>query len=93
VSHEAIYRSLFIQACCLLKEKFHGTWGRGARIDRSRHASTKRNGLGQIKNAVSFSEQPPSVENRTVPGHWEGALIGGSGNSYIARLSSTIRAT
>ena len=53
----------------------------------------KRNALGQIKNAVSISERPPSVEDRAVPGYWEGYLIGGSGNSYPINLASTLPAT
>ncbi len=81
VSHETIYRSLFIQARGVLKKELLEHLRARRTVRRSRHASMKRNGLGQIKNAVSISERPPSVEDRAVPGHWEGDLIGGSGNS------------
>jgi IS30 family transposase len=81
-----LYRSLFIQARGVLKKELLEHLRARRTIRRSRHASLKRNGLGQIKNAVSISERPPSVEDRAVPGHWEGDLIGGSRNSYIATL-------
>jgi IS30 family transposase len=86
VSHETIYRSLFIQARGVLKKELLQTLRSKRSIRRSRHASLKRDGLGQITDTVSIRERPASVEDRAVPGHWEGDLIAGSGNSYIATL-------
>lgn len=86
VSHETIYRSLYIQARGVLKKELLEQLRARRTIRRSRHASLKRNGLGQIKDAVSISERPASVEDRAIPGHWEGDLIGGAKNSYIATL-------
>jgi transposase, IS30 family len=86
VSHETIYRSLFVQARGVLKKELMQHLRSKRTIRRSKHASLKRDGLGQIKVAVSIRERPASVEDRTVPGHWEGDLIGGSRNSYIATL-------
>ena len=70
VSHETIYRSLYIQARGVLKKELLEHLRAKRTIRRSKHASLKRNGLGQIKNAVSISERPASVEDRAVPGHW-----------------------
>ncbi len=86
VSHETIYRSLYIQARGVLKKELLEHLRAKRTVRRSKHASLKRNGLGQIKDAISISERPASVEDRAVPGHWEGDLIGGSKNSYIATL-------
>ncbi len=86
VSHETIYRSLYIQARGVLKKELLEHLRAKRTIRRSRHASLKRNGLGQIKDAVSIRERPASAEDRAIPGHWEGDLIGGSKNSYIATL-------
>jgi len=86
VSHETIYRSLDIQARGVLRKELLEHLRAKRTIRRSKHASLKRNGLGQIKDAVSISERPAPVEDRAVPGHWEGDLIGGSRNSYIATL-------
>ena len=72
VSHETIYRSLYIQARGVLKKELLEHLRAKRTVRRSKHASLKRNGLGQIKNAVSISQRPASVEDRAVPGHWEG---------------------
>ena len=86
VSHETIYRTLYIQTRGALKKELQAHLRASRSIRRSKHATMKRNGLGSIKDAVSISERPPSIEDRAIPGHWEGDLIGGSKNSYIATL-------
>ena len=86
VSHETIYRSLFIQARGVLKKELQQYLKSQRAIRRSQQHSLKKNKLGQIKNMASIRERPASVEDRAVPGHWEGDLIAGSNNSYIATL-------
>jgi len=86
VSHETIYRSLFIQARGVLKKELLAHLRATRAIRRSRHASLKRDGLGQITDAISIRERPATVEDRAIPGHWEGDLIAGSKNSFIATL-------
>ena len=86
VSHETIYRSLFIQARGALKKELLEHLRRTRAMRRSRHHTLKAQGLGQIVDAVSISERPASVEDRAVPGHWEGDLVFGSHNSQIATL-------
>ena len=84
--HETIYRSLFIQTRGVLKKELQKHLRGQRAIRRSRQHSMKNEGLGKISNAVSIRERPASVEDRAVPGHWEGDLIAGSNNSYIATL-------
>ena len=86
VSHETIYRSLFIQARGVLKKELLQYLRTQRTIRRSQHATLKNSGLGQIKNMASIRQRPASVEDRALPGHWEGDLIAGSKNSYIATL-------
>ena len=86
VSHETIYRSLFIQARGVLKKELMDHLRSKRRMRRSRHASVNRQSGGRIVDAVSIRERPPEVEDRAVPGHWEGDLLGGAKNSYLATL-------
>jgi IS30 family transposase len=86
VSHETIYRSLFVQARGVLKKELLQHLRTQRAIRRSKHSSLKGDGLGQITHAVSIRERPACVEDRAVPGHWEGDLIAGSKNSYMATL-------
>jgi IS30 family transposase len=86
ISHETIYKSLFIQARGVLKKELQQCLRSKRAIRRSRHASLKQDGLGQITDMVSIRQRPAAVEDRAVPGHWEGDLLAGSNNSYIATL-------
>jgi IS30 family transposase len=86
VSHETIYRSLFIQARGALKKELVAHLRRTRVMRRSRHHTQKTADHGRITNTVSISERPASVEDRAVPGHWEGDLISGSNNSHMATL-------
>ncbi|MEO0674783.1 MAG: IS30 family transposase, partial [Pseudomonadota bacterium] len=87
VSHETIYKSLFIQARGVLKKELMANLRSRRTIRRSRHATSKGDSCGQIVDAVSIRDRPPSVEDRAVPGHWEGDLIVGAGGSYMATLA------
>jgi len=86
VSHETLYRSLFIQARGVLKKELQLCLRSQRAIRRSKHASLKGLGLGKIVDAVSIRERPASAEDRAVPGHWEGDLLAGSNNSFVATL-------
>ncbi len=86
VSHETIYRSLFVQARGVLRKELVRHLRSQRTMRRSRHATGKGVDRGQIKDMISISERPASVEDRAVPGHWEGDLISGPKNSYIMTL-------
>ena len=86
VSPETIYRSLFIQARGALKKELVEHLRRSRVMRRSRHHTQKTDKHGRITDTVSISERPASVEDRAVPGHWEGDLLFGSKNSQIATL-------
>ena len=86
VSHETIYRSLYIQARGALKKELLEHLRRTRAMRRSRHHTQKTDNHGRIKDAISISERPASAADRAVPGHWEGDLLFGSHNSQIATL-------
>ncbi|HEX4944372.1 MAG TPA: IS30 family transposase [Usitatibacteraceae bacterium] len=86
VSHEAIYQSLFIQARGVLKKELMGHLREVRTMRRSRDRGAYVENRGKIVDAVSIRERPAEVEDRAVPGHWEGDLLSGSKNTHIATL-------
>ncbi|KUE84784.1 IS30 family transposase [Cupriavidus necator] len=86
VSHETIYRSLYIQARGALKRELLEHLRRSRAMRRSRQHTLKTDNRTNIRDAVSISERPATAEDRAIPGHWEGDLLFGSANSQIATL-------
>jgi transposase, IS30 family len=86
VSHETIYRSLFIQARGVLKKELIQNLRSTRRIRRSRQSHVSGHRSGQIVDAISIRERPAEIEDRVIPGHLECDLIGGIKNSHIATL-------
>ena len=86
VSHETIYRSLFIQARGVLKKELMDHLRTKRRMRRSQHSRIFKDSRGQIADAISIRERPAEVEDRAVPGHWEGDLLSGSKNSHMVTL-------
>jgi IS30 family transposase len=86
VSPETIYRTLFVQSRGVLKRELRVHLRRRKTFRRSKQATTAGQRRGQIIDAISIRERPPEVEDRAVPGHWEGDLLTGARNSHIATL-------
>jgi IS30 family transposase len=86
VSHETIYRTLFVQSRGALRKELTSYLRSKHKLRHSRHASNKDQGRGQIAGAISISERPAEAADRAVPGHWEGDLLSGKANTHIATL-------
>lgn len=86
VSHETIYRSLFVQARGVLERELTAHLRTRRRMRRSKRATTKGQTRGQIVDAISIADRPACIEDRAVAGHWEGDLLSGARNSHIATL-------
>ena len=85
MSHETIYRSLYIQARGVLKKELLGHLRSKRTIRRSQRTAPNGDRRGQIKDIVSIRQRPAAVEDRAVPGHWEGDLLSGSENMATSR--------
>ena len=90
VSHETIYRSLFIQARGVLKKELMNYLRSKRRMRRSRHASEHGHSRGQIVDAISIRERPAEAEDRAIPGHWEGDLLAGGKENYACKWHNAL---
>lgn len=86
ISHETIYKSLYVQARGALKKELMQYLSSKRQLRGSRHAKKDKDRRGKIRDTISISERPASVEDRAVPGHWDGDRICGPNHSFIATL-------
>ncbi len=86
VSHETIYKSLFVQARGVLRKELISRLRTRRLMRRGKNSTTRGQPRGQIVDAVSIRERPPEVDDRAIPGHWEGDILAGGKNSHIATL-------
>jgi IS30 family transposase len=86
ISHETIYKTLFIQARGALKKELLRQLRTQRVMRQSKYFNTKGNSRGGIIDAVSIHDRPPEMNDRMIPGHWEGDLICGTQKSYLATL-------
>src|SRR2546426_820875 len=86
VSHETIYRSLFVQTRGVLKKELMAHLRTARQMRQAKGGTTKSRPLGQLVDAVSIRERPAEAEDRAVPGHWEGDLLSGANNTHMATL-------
>ena len=86
MSHETIYQSLFVQGKGALRHELYTCLRTGRAMRRNKKYSRGGHGMGKIKNMVMISERPAEIEDRAVPGHWEGDLIMGKGFTSIGTL-------
>jgi IS30 family transposase len=86
VSHETIYQSLFVQGRGALRHELHVCLRSGRAMRRNKKWTKGGHGMGKIKDMVMISERPAEVEDRAVPGHWEGDLILGKGFTSVGTL-------
>jgi IS30 family transposase len=86
ISHETLYKSLYIQARGVLKKQLIAHLRRAHRTRRRQNAPELSRHPMRIPDLVSIRERPAEVEDRAIPGHWEGDLLAGARNSHIATL-------
>ena len=86
LSHETIYRSLFVQARGVLKKELLGHLRAARHIRQPKGGTTPSRPKGQLVDTISIRERPAEVEDRAVPGHWEGDLLSGANNTHMVTL-------